>query len=151
MGVNKFKVGDIVRRTGVSAWPDEYGEKGVDYEVLGLTDNGCIVVIKGCLGADPCLFNLVTDNNNNNKDTTAMTTSKFTETVTTTKTTIKKVINQYLSNGACISIDANCGNHNILLVVGAEYKDRYCPVFNKTELQELINELQAVHDAMESN
>mgnify|MGYP003626903443 FL=1 len=77
-----------------------------------------------------------------------MATSKFTETVTTTKTTVKEVINGRLSNNAYISINPNHANDAVKVVVGASYADRYCASFDKPFLLELINELQAVHDAM---
>ena len=82
MSDNKFKVGDIVTRTSVSVWPEQYGEVGVQYEVLELSRSGGIVVIKGGFGAYTEYFDLVTTDNNS-KDTTAMNTSKFTETVAT--------------------------------------------------------------------
>ena len=146
---NKFKVGDTVTRTSLSGWPSQFGEMGVEYEVLELKSTGCIVVIKGCSGADPDLFKLVTTSHNS-KDTTAMTTSRFTETVTTTKTTIKEVINGSLSNAAYMSVNPTSFK-GVTVVVGATYEDRYCASFDKSSLQELINELQAVHDAMECN
>tara|TARA_R110000782_G_scaffold109414_1_gene198389 strand:- start:3 stop:458 length:456 start_codon:yes stop_codon:yes gene_type:complete len=147
---HKFKLGDIVTRTSKSVWPERFGYEGIEYEVLELVSNGCIVVIEGCAGADQDLFKLVaTDNNsNNNLEATAMTTSKFTETVTTNKTTIKKVIDGSLSNNSCLSVNPT-SSKGVMVVVGATYKDRYCASFDKSSLQELINELQAVHDAME--
>jgi hypothetical protein len=147
MSVNKFKVGDTVVRTNKSYWPEQYGIEGVQYEVLELSHSGGIVVFQGGFGADPKRFDLVTTDNNNSKDTTTMTTSKFTETVTTTKTTIKGVIDGSLSNGAYISIDPI--GHTINLVVGAKYCNQCASLFDKPSLQELINELQAVHDVME--
>jgi hypothetical protein len=57
--MNKFKVGDTVRRTNISLWPKEYGIKGAEYEVLERTSLGNIVVIKGSRGADPDSFELV--------------------------------------------------------------------------------------------
>ena len=57
--MSKFKVGDIVRRTNKSVWPEHYGVEGVEYEVLELISNVYIVVIKGCTGADPSYFELV--------------------------------------------------------------------------------------------
>ena len=147
---NKFNVGDIVRRTIKSLWPEQYGEVDVEYEVLGLRGS-CIVVVAGGSGADSEYFDLVTtDNNRNNLETTAMTASKFTETVTTTKTTIKEVINGRLSNNASMSVSPSSVKGDILIVVGARYGDRYCASFDKPSLQELINELQTIHDAMEN-
>ena len=131
MSYNKFKVGDIV----------------IDYELLGLSYSDGIVVIKGCGGADLDYFERVTTDNNSNLETTAMTTSRFTE--TTTKTTIKEVINGQTSSYANISIEPT-GLTTIELVVGARYCHRDAASFGKGDLQELINELQAVHDVMES-
>tara|TARA_R110000823_G_scaffold47153_1_gene120510 strand:+ start:59 stop:511 length:453 start_codon:yes stop_codon:yes gene_type:complete len=146
---NKFKVGDIVRRTVKSSRPEHYGRMGVDYEVLGLTATG-IVVTTAAGAADPDSFELVTTDNNN-LETTAMTTSKFTETVTTTKTTIKEVVDGCLSNHALMSVTPSPEAGVISLVVGASHSDEYKSLFDKSALQELINELQAVHDAMENN
>ena len=150
MSDNKFKVGDTVRRTS-------QGFRGVTqggvYEVTSvdrwyiyfLGDSGLKVTAIGDY------FELVTtDNNRNSLEATAMTASKFTETVTTTKTTIKKVIDGSLSKGAYISIDPN-ELTSIKLVVGAQYCNQCASLFDKPSLQELINELQAVHDAMENN
>ena len=77
-----------------------------------------------------------------------MSKSKFTETFTTTKTTIKKVIDGYTIGFANVSIEPS-GLTSISLVVGAKYHDKCASFFNKVDLQELINELQAVHDAMD--
>ena len=144
MSDNKFKVGDIVTRTIKSLWPEQYGEVDVEYEVLGLRGS-CIVVVAGGSGADSEYFDLVTtDNNRNNLETTAMTASKFTE----TKTTIKRVIDASLGNDAYISIDTD-DLPSINLVVGAQYCNQCASLFDKLSLQELINELQAVHDVME--
>jgi hypothetical protein len=142
---NKFKVGDTVVRTSKSRFPSQFGEVGVEYEVLELVGAGYLVVLEGEVGADPSYFELVVPDNSN-KDTTAMTTSKFT--VTTTKTTIKRVIDGRLSNMSFISIDPN-DLTSINLVVGAQYCNQCASLFNKPSLQELINELQAVHDVME--
>mgnify|MGYP003654261876 CR=1 FL=1 len=150
MSNHKFKVGDIVRRTVKSYRPEHYGIEGVEYEVLELSYLQSIIVIKGSSGANPDCFELVTTDNNS-KDTTAMTASKFTETVTTTKTTIKKVIDASLSNGALVSINSYPEADFISLVVGASHSDEYKSLFDKPSLQELINELQAVHDVMENN
>jgi hypothetical protein len=57
--MSKFKVGDIVRRTYESHYPERYGEVGVEYEVLGLSYSDGIVVIKGCADADQNYFELV--------------------------------------------------------------------------------------------
>jgi hypothetical protein len=54
----KFKVGDVVRRTDESDYPDRFGEVGVEYEVLEVTRN-CIVVFQGGGEADPDSFELV--------------------------------------------------------------------------------------------
>jgi hypothetical protein len=141
-----FKVGDTVRRTVKSLWPEQYGEVGVEYEVRHVTKHGSIEVVEGSRGADSKAFDLVVTDNNS-KDTTAMTTSKFTE--TTTKTTIKGVIDGSLSNGALVSIASYPEAGVIYLVVGAKHSSEYKSQFDKLSLQELINELQSVHDVME--
>jgi hypothetical protein len=151
MSDNKFKVGDTVRRTS-------QGFRGVTqggvYEVTSvdrwyiyfLGDSGLKVTAIGDY------FELVTtDNNRNNLEATAMNTSKFTETVTTTKTTIKEVIDGSLSNGALVSTAYYPEAGVIYLVVGAKHSSEYKAQFDKSALQELINDLQAVHDVMECN
>jgi hypothetical protein len=149
MSDNQFKVGDMVRRTS-------QGSRGVTqggvYEVTSVDTR--YIYFLGETGLQHIAigdyFELVTTDSNS-KDTTAMTTSKFTETVTTTKTTVKEVTNGSLSNDACMSVARASRKGKVLVVVGARYEDRYCATFSKKPLQELINELQAVHDAMEES
>ena len=148
MSDNKFKVGDMVRRTAPSVG---FVRKGYLYKVES-TDVGWVTVWNDNGGKQGVLkrhFELIaTDNNSNsNKDTTAMTTSRFTETVTTTKTAIKEAIDGKTSGYADISIEP-IGLTTIELVVGARYCHRNAAAFGKVDLQELINELQAVHDVM---
>jgi hypothetical protein len=44
--MTKFKVGDKVRRVRYSHWPEEYGELGKVYTVLGVNSIGYIQVIE---------------------------------------------------------------------------------------------------------
>ena len=56
--MNKFKLGDKVRRVRRSGIPSRFGELGVEYEVLEVSRN-CIVIFQGGGSADPDCFELV--------------------------------------------------------------------------------------------
>jgi hypothetical protein len=151
MSDNKFKVGDMVVGNKSHINCIRNGMRGLVVSEVRLGGYDIRWNSGGTFYSTATEFDLVTDNNSNNnsKDTTAMTTSKFTETVTTTKTTIKEVIDGSLSNDAYISVNPNHHNDRVKVVVGARYEDRYCASFDKPSLQDLIDELQAVHDVME--
>jgi hypothetical protein len=152
MSDNKFKVGDMVVGNKSHINCIRNGMLGLVVSEVRLGGYDIRWNSGGTFYSTATEFDLVTDNNsnNNNLETPAMTTSKFTETFTTTKTTIKEVIDGSLSNDAYISVNP-ISSRCVTVVVGATYEDRYCASFSKSPLQELINELQAVHDAMECN
>jgi hypothetical protein len=57
--MSKFKVGDRVRCIEDSAWPEQYGRAGEEYNVLEVSCSGSIVVIAGMSGAMASRFELV--------------------------------------------------------------------------------------------
>jgi hypothetical protein len=65
-----------------------------------------------------------------------------------TKKTIVNSINESLPNYAAISITSH-NNKTIELVIGAEYDNRYCCLFSKNDLEELIKTLVEIHDVMD--
>jgi hypothetical protein len=69
----------------------------------------------------------------------------FVEEVKTLK--IKEAINQLTYDGADISVSPN-NDFSIELVIGAAYENRCACMFSKKGLGKLIEDLQAIHDAM---
>jgi hypothetical protein len=57
--MSKFKVGDTVRRTVKSCIPSRFGELGVEYEVLEVSTDRCLLIVEGGGLADQDYFELV--------------------------------------------------------------------------------------------
>ncbi len=72
----------------------------------------------------------------------------FVKTETTTKRVIQEVVNGETIDFALVSVVPNGYLSSVNLVVGAVWEDRSRSQFSKSQLQELINNLQEVHDAM---
>jgi hypothetical protein len=135
--MSDFKVGDKV--LAIEGWVNQI-TKGKTYTVTSRWINGVRVI--NDLGQEGVYSSYRFKPVETIKETESM----FVKTETTTKKVIQEVVNRYRTGGACVSVKPH--GDLIKLVVGASMEDENRCVFSKFDLQELINDLQEVHDAM---
>ena len=137
--MSDFKVGDKLEPTG--NWENQL-TKGKTYTVTGLWTNG--VRVLNDLGYEAGYF----PSRFKPMETIKETESMFVKTETTTKRVIQGVIDGETTGFALVSVVPDDYVSSVSLVVGAKWKERRQSQFGKSQLQELINNLQEVHDAM---
>ena len=137
--MNDFKVGDKV--LAIEGWVNQI-TKGKTYTVTSRWMNW--VRVLNDLGQEGGYSSLRFKPVETIKETESM----FVKTETTTKRVIQGVIDGETTGFALVSVVPDDYVSSVSLVVGAKWKERRQSQFSKSQLQELINNLQEVHDVM---